>query len=230
MLSIHKLNMPYTYKFPHPSVTTDVVLFSIQADELRLLLIKRKNAPFKGKWALPGGFLDMDEDLESCARRELLEETGIKPEYLEQLATFGAPNRDPRERVVSVAYFGVLQSKNTAVSGSSDALEAAWFPAWALPKLAFDHEEIVTRAKERLIAKFEYTNIVFRILPKEFTIPQLQRAYEIVQGKDIDKRNFRKWISANFQLEETGKSYRAGAHRPAKLYTAGRLKKRLTYF
>ena len=222
--------MPYTYKFPHPAVTTDVVLFSLQADDLRLLLIKRKNAPFKGKWALPGGFLDMDEDLESGARRELLEETGIKPEYLEQLATFGAPNRDPRERVVSVAYFGVLQSKSTAVSGSSDALEAAWFSAWELPPLAFDHEEIVTRAKERLIAKFDYTNIVFRILPKEFTIPQLQRAYEIVQGKDIDKRNFRKWISATFHIEETGKSHRAGAHRPAKLYTAGRLKKRLTYF
>lgn len=208
----------YCYPHPHPAVTTDVVLFTIREEKLQLLLIRRRNAPFQGQWALPGGFLDLDEDLAACALRELKEETGIGNVYLEQLYTFGRPGRDPRERVISVAHYGLVPSESLALKPDSDAAEAAWFAVDTLPELAFDHEAIVEKARERLVAKLEYSTIAFQFLPKQFTLSELQNVYEIIRSEAIDKRNFRKWILGRNLIEETGGERRNGSHRPAKLF------------
>ncbi|MCG6860446.1 MAG: NUDIX hydrolase [Chromatiaceae bacterium] len=208
----------YCYEFPHPAVTTDVVLFTIRNVRLQLLLIRRKGEPFKGDWALPGGFLDIDEDLEDCALRELEEETGVSGVYLEQLRTYGKPGRDPRERVISVAYFALTPSERLTVKAASDAAEAAWFPVAALPPLAFDHEEIIRAARERLVAKLDYSTIAFRLMPRTFTLSELQEVYEILLDAELDKRNFRKWALALEQIQATGEQCRRGSHRPARLY------------
>jgi len=209
----------YRYAYPHPAVTTDIVIFSIRKDELNVLLIKRDIAPFKGKWALPGGFVRLDESLEQCATRELAEETGVKNVYLEQLYSFGAPKRDPRERVITVAYFALIPSGKIDLKPTTDAADAQWFPVSDLPALSFDHDQILDVARERLTAKLDYSNIVFQFLPKEFTLSQVQSIYEIIQGTEIDKRNFRKWLDSHFTLKDTGKMQRGGAHRPAKLFS-----------
>jgi 8-oxo-dGTP diphosphatase len=208
----------FCYPHPHPAVTTDVVLFTIREEKLQLLLIRRRNAPFRGQWALPGGFLDLDEDLAACALRELEEETGVGNVYLEQLYTFGAPRRDPRERVISVAYYGLAPSENLALKPDSDAAEAAWFALDDLPELAFDHREIVEKARERLVAKLEYSTIAFQFLPRQFTLSELQNVYEIIRSEPIDKRNFRKWVLGRNLIEETGGERRNGSHRPARLF------------
>jgi 8-oxo-dGTP diphosphatase len=208
----------YTYDYPHPAVTTDVVLFTIQVDRLSVLLIERNNAPFQGMWALPGGFLDISEDLESCAKRALQEETGIEGIYLEQLATFGAPQRDPRERVISVTYFALSPSDHLSPRASSDAAEAVWFPIDNLPELAFDHAQIIQLARQRLIAKLGYSTIAFQMLPEAFTLSQLQSVYEVLLNESLDKRNFRKGILARNIIRETGEYARHGYHRPAKTY------------
>ncbi|MEJ2608684.1 MAG: NUDIX domain-containing protein [Candidatus Thiodiazotropha sp.] len=208
----------YCYNYPHPAVTTDVVLFTIQMSTLSILLIQRKNPPFQGMWALPGGFLDITEDLESCAKRELQEETGIEGVYLEQLGTFGKPDRDPRERIISVAYFALTPSDNLNPRASSDASETAWFAISQLPGLAFDHAQIIQRARERLIAKLGYTTIAFQMLPSTFTLSQLQSLYETLLNERLDKRNFRKGILARDIIRETGEYSRQGSHRPAKTY------------
>ena len=208
----------FCYRYPHPAVTTDVVLFTIREEKLQLLLIQRRNAPFQGQWALPGGFLDLDEDLAACALRELKEETGIGNVYLEQLYTFGKPGRDPRERVISVAYYGLVPSERLTLKPDSDATEAAWFALDKLPALAFDHREIVERARERLVAKLEYSTIAFQFLPKQFTLSELQDVYETIRSEPMDKRNFRKWILGRNLIEETGDERRNGSHRPAKLF------------
>ena len=209
--------MAYTYEYPHLAVTTDIVLFTIRDEGLKLLLIKRGLEPFKGAWALPGGFVEPDEALDACARRELQEETGIADVFLEQLYTFGRPNRDPRERVITVAYYALIPSNRLALRAASDAEGVGWFDAEALPPLAFDHDEIVAVALERLRAKLDYSTIAFQFLPATFTLSDLQRVYEIILGEAIDKRNFRKWVLALDQIEETG-DLRQGSHRPAKLY------------
>lgn len=216
-------SLPYCYAYPHPAVTTDVVLFTIRGGLLELLLIRRRGEPFKGCWALPGGFLDIDEDLEDCALRELAEETGITGVYLEQLRTFGRPGRDPRERVVSVAYYALTPSEQLEVAAASDAAEAAWFPIGGLPPLAFDHDEIIRAAHERLVAKLDYSTIAFQFMPERFTLGELQQVYEILLDAELDKRNFRKWALALEQIEETSEYRRRGSHRPARLY---RLKQR----
>jgi 8-oxo-dGTP diphosphatase len=169
-------------------------------------------------WALPGGFLEIDEDLERCARRELLEETGIQGVYLEQLYTFGAPERDPRERVISVTYLALTRSDALQPRAASDAREAAWFPITRLPELAFDHATIIDLARERLVAKLSYSTIAFQLLPESFTLSQLQTVYEILLDETLDKRNFRKGMLARNILRETGDFYRTGNHRPAKTY------------
>jgi len=209
---------PYSYAYPHPAVTTDVVIFTIRDRLLQLLLIRRALEPFQGHWALPGGFLDMNEDLEHCAARELEEETGVRGVYLEQLYTFGRPERDPRERVVSVAYFALVPSERLALKAASDASDAAWFPFAQLPPLAFDHDEIIRVAQERLIAKLDYSTIAFQFLPETFTLSELQETYEILVDAALDKRNFRKWALALEQVEETGEMRRRGNHRPARVY------------
>lgn len=209
---------PYCYRYPHPAVTTDVVLFSLRDDSLQVLLIERGNAPFKGHWALPGGFVDINEDLEVCAARELAEETGVEGVYLEQLGTFGKPGRDPRERVISIAYLALAAETALSVQAGDDAAAAAWFPLKALPALAFDHAEIIATAHRRLIGKLDYSTIAFQLLPETFTLAELQGVYETLIDAEIDKRNFRKWAQALEQIEATGELRRRGKHRPARVY------------
>lgn len=208
----------YQYDHPHPAVTTDIVIFTIRDDRLKLLLIRRGGEPFKGNWALPGGFVDIDESLEDGARRELEEETGVSGVWLEQLYTFGAPHRDPRERVITVAYYALIPSDKLSIRAATDAEAVGWFAMDELPELAFDHRQIVAMAYERLKAKLDYSTIAFQFMPERFTLSELQRVYEIILGEEIDKRNFRKWVLALEQIEETGEQRRDGAHRPAMLY------------
>jgi len=208
----------YQYEYPHPAVTTDVVIFSIRDQQLKLLLIKRGGAPFKGKWALPGGFVELDESLEEGARRELEEETGLAGVFLEQLYTFGQPGRDPRERVITVAYYALIPSDQVSLCAATDAEAVGWFSMDELPGLAFDHQNIVDMAHERLAAKLDYSTLAFQFMASEFTLSDLQQVYEIILQESIDKRNFRKWVLAMERIEETGEVKRDGPHRPAKLY------------
>ena len=210
--------MPHTYRYPHPAVTTDIVIFTIRQDELKVLLIKRALPPFKGEWALPGGFINLQESLEQGARRELEEETGVSGVYLEQLYTFGQPDRDPRERVITVAYYALIPSDKIEIRAASDAEGVSWFGMQELPKLAFDHPEILQTAYQRLVAKLDYSTIAFQFMPKAFTLTELQQVYELILREPVDKRNFRKRILSLNLIKETGKERKDGAHRPAKLY------------
>jgi 8-oxo-dGTP diphosphatase len=208
----------YKYEYPHPAVTTDIVIFTLREEQLKLLLIKRGGAPYKGRWAFPGGFVEMDEDLETGARRELEEETGLTGVYLEQLYTFGDPNRDPRERVITVVYYALVPTDHVELIAADDADEADWFALDDLPKLAFDHDEILEMAHERLCAKLDYSTIALQFMPDEFTLTELQKVYEIILREELDKRNFRKQIAAQGQIKATGNKRRDGSHRPAALY------------
>jgi 8-oxo-dGTP diphosphatase len=201
-----------------PAITTDVVIFSLRARDLQALLVRRAHPPFKGKWAIPGGFVHTDESLEEAARRELEEETGVREVYLEQLYTFGSPKRDPRGRVITVAYVALVTEEVTARAGD-DAAEAQWHSVYKLPELAFDHANILKYALQRLRYKLEYTSVGFELLPNEFTLSELQAAYEIVLGETLDKRNFRRRILEADILVETSR-YREGEAqgRPARLY------------
>ncbi|MEI6731078.1 MAG: NUDIX domain-containing protein [archaeon] len=204
--------------YPQPSVTLDMAIFTIQEGELKVLLIKRNHPPFKDTWAIPGGFVKMDESLENGAKRELQEETGVKAVYLEQLYTFGEPNRDPRGRVITVAYMALINSENITLKAATDASEAEWFPVAKIPKLAFDHKDILAYALKRLRWKFEYTAVAFSLLPEKFTMSQLQRLYEIVFAKQFDKRNFsKKILSLDILNEEEVK--KDVSHRPPQLYS-----------
>ncbi len=209
----------FSYRYPHPAVTTDVVIFTLLDGRLQLLLVKRANPPFKGDWALPGGFLDIDEDLDTCAARELEEETGVSGVYLEQLYTFGATHRDPRERVISVTYYALVpQHTLTTPRAASDAADVGWHAFDRLPKLAFDHAQIIKMAHQRLVAKLEYSTIAFQFMPEAFTLSELQCVYETLLNQSLDKRNFRKRILSLDLIEETGKLRRTGKHRPAREY------------
>lgn len=203
--------------YPTYAVTTDIILFTIRDERLKLLLIRRGGAPFQGQWALPGGFVNPEEALEAAALRELAEETNVRDVYLEQLYTFGAPGRDPRGRIVTVAYFALMPSDGMRLSAATDAEAVGWFALDDLPPLAFDHAEIVEMAHQRLVAKLDYSTLAFQFLPTTFTLSEVQQVYETILGHDLDKRNFRKWALALDQLEETGEM-RSGAHRPARLY------------
>ncbi len=210
--------MSYSYKYPHPAVTTDIVIFTIRQDELKVLLIKRALPPHQGEWALPGGFVNLDESLEEGARRELEEETGVSGVYLEQLYTFGQPDRDPRERVITVAYYALIPTDKIEIRAASDAEGVSWFGMEEIPELAFDHQEILDAAHERLVAKLDYSTIAFQFMPKAFTLTELQQVYELILREPVDKRNFRKRILGLNLIKETGKERKTGAHRPAKLY------------
>ena len=210
----------FSYDYPRPAVTVDIILFVFQEDQLRVLLIRRANDPFKGKWALPGGFIGENEDLYDAALRELKEETNVSNVYLEQLYTVGKPDRDPRTRVITVAYFALLSAEEVAqqeVHGATDAGEARWWDIYSLPELAFDHQQILDYALQRLRWKLEWTALGFLLLPSEFTLSELQRVYETILNEPLDKRNFRRKILAAGVIEPTG-NMRAGDHRPAKLY------------
>jgi len=212
------MNMSYTYPQPHPAVTTDIVIFTILRQQLELLLIRRADDPFKDCWALPGGFIEIDEDLEHCALRELEEETGVTGVYLEQLYTFGAPDRDPRERVISVAWYALVPPDRLNIRAASDAREVAWFEVRKLPPLAFDHQEIVALAHRRLSAKLNYSTIALQFMPEKFTLSELQQVYESILGTILDKRNFRKRVASLGCVRETGEYRRDGKHRPAQLF------------
>jgi len=186
--------VPHSYKYPRPALTTDCVVFGLDQDDVKILLIKRGLAPYKGKWALPGGFIRPEESIEDCARRELTEETGLKNIYLEQLYTFGDPKRDPREHVVTVAYYALVNLIDHPPNADTDAVDAAWFPLNEVPKLAFDHAKILATARERLRAKIRYSSIAFELLPKKFSLPELQNLFERILETSLDKRNFRKKI------------------------------------
>jgi 8-oxo-dGTP diphosphatase len=203
--------------FPRYAVTADVVIFSLQEGILKVLLIRRGRAPFAGKWALPGGFVEPDESLEGAACRELEEETGVRDVYIEQLYTFGEPGRDPRGRTITVSYIALVPA-GVAGRAGDDAAEAAWHSVAALPELAFDHRQIVDYALQRLRYKLEYTSVGFELLPDEFTLGQLQAAYEIVLGERLDKRNFRRRILESGILDEVGRKTEAAHGRPALLY------------
>ncbi|MEL6392338.1 MAG: NUDIX domain-containing protein [Bacteroidota bacterium] len=209
----------YSYEYPRPALTVDVVVFGYAGDkDLRVLLIKRGGEPFRGLWALPGGFVDMDENLETSALRELEEETGLTNLFIEQLYTFGNPGRDPRGRVVSVAYYALVNLIDHSPTANSDAEEAEWFALDELPDLAFDHDQILEMAHERLRGKVRYQPIGFELLPEQFTLAQLQSLYECVLGvEQLNKRNFRKRIQDMGVLEEVGRQ-KDVPHRPAMLY------------
>ena len=201
-----------------PAVTVDVVIFSLSEGQLRVLLVQRKSPPFVGDWAIPGGFVRLTESLEDAANRKLSEETGLTDVYTEQLFTFGDVNRDPRTRVMTVAYFALVPHSAIELHPGTHESATAWFVVNKLPKLAFDHDEIVEYAHQRLRYKLEYTAVGFQLLPDEFTLTQLQRAYEIVLSEPLDKRNFRRKILAADVIEETGDKTSEGEGRPAKLY------------
>ena len=205
-------------KYERPSVTVDVVMMSLRRRDLQVLLIKRRSWPYEGMWAIPGGFVNIDESLETAAKRELQEETGVQDVYLEQLYTFGDPGRDPRTRVITVVYFALLDSERLQVKAADDAADVGWFSVYDLPQLAFDHEKILHYSLERLRGKLDYTTIAFSLLPDQFTLRELQRVYEIILHKRLDKRNFRKKILSTGILEDTGAKKMEGTHRPARLY------------
>ncbi len=184
----------YTYEYPRPALTVDCVVFGLDEEDLKVLLIQRAGDPFAGRWALPGGFVDVDETLDVAARRELEEETGLRIRFLEQLYTFGAVHRDPRDRVVTVAYYALVRLADHKLRAASDARDARWCSVSRPPRLAFDHAHILRLAHERLRGKVCYQPIGFELLPAKFTLRHLQHLYETILGRPLDKRNFRKKI------------------------------------
>jgi 8-oxo-dGTP diphosphatase len=197
-------------------IAVDIVIFTIQSGVLKVLLVKRKIEPYRGQFAIPGGFLHDDENLNEAALRELREETGVTDVYLEQLYSFGEPKRDPRGRVISISYFALISADRT-LSAGSDAAEASWWQMKELPNLAFDHEEILSYALERLRYKLEYTTVGFQLLPEKFTLVQLQKVYEAILDKKLDKRNFRRKMSL-LKILKPLNEYQPSARRPAQLF------------
>ena len=197
------------------SVTVDIVIFTLREGDLQVLLVKRKHPPYAGRWAIPGGYVNADESLEDAAARELYEETHVQGMHIEQLFTFGEPLRDPRGRVVTVAYFALVPAP-VMVEAGDDAAEAQWKCVAHLPAMAFDHNQIVAYALQRLRYKLEYSALGFQLLPAQFTLSDLQQAYETVLGETLDKRNFRRRILQAQVLEATD-AYRTHEGRPARL-------------
>src|SRR5579872_7107634 len=223
--------MPHTYQYPRAALTVDCVVFGFDGGGLKVLLIQRALEPFKAQWALPGGFVRVEETLDDAARRELAEETGLQDVFLEQLYTFGEIKRDPRERVVSVAYYALVKLSDHKAKAATDAATAEWFPVSKLPKLAFDHAGIVAAALARLQGKVRYQPIGFELLPPKFTLSELQHLYEAILGTGLDKRNFRKKVLGFGLLMPLRETQMAGRHRPAQLFRFdadkyGKLKKR----
>ncbi|MBI3134555.1 MAG: NUDIX hydrolase [Bacteroidetes bacterium] len=208
-------NKKYAYKFQRPALATDCVIFGFDGGTLKLLLIKRDNEPFKNKWALPGGFVFIDETTEQCAKRILLEKAGLKNVFIEQLYTFSSLKRDPRERIVSVAYFALVNKFQFELIAGRDTIKAEWFELSDLPKLGFDHAEIVAMAIQRLKGKVKYQPIGFELLSEKFTLTQLQVVYESILGSSIDKRNFRKKILGTGLLLQLDEKEKNVAHKAA---------------
>ncbi len=212
---------PETYdptRYERPSVTVDVVIFTLISQELHVLLVQRRHWPFDGFWAIPGGFINMNESLRDAARRELEEETGVRDVYLEQLYTFGEVGRDPRTRVLSVAYIAIVRADAQKIRASDESLDVRWFPVRDLPEhIAFDHDEILAYAISRLRSKLEYTTLAFQLLPEVFSILELKHIYEQILGEKLDKGNFYRKIKESDLLEETTLT-REGRGRPTRLW------------
>ena len=192
----------YTYDYPRPAVTTDCVIFGYDGKELKVLLIERGIEPFKGSWAFPGGFLNMDEDALAGARRELKEETGLEDAFIEQFHTFSEPGRDPRGRVITIAHYALVKIQE--VEGGDDAAQARWFPIGEVPPLAFDHDRILRMAMSRLKERIHFEPVGFELLPDVFTMPQLQNLYEAILEVHFDRRNFASKMLKLGILEDTG--------------------------
>jgi 8-oxo-dGTP diphosphatase len=200
-------------------VAVDVVLFTIQGGTLKVLLVRRQQPPYRGAWSLPGGLVGADESVDAAALRELQEETNISNIYLEQLYTFGETNRDPRGRVITIAYYALVNWQQFELKARRGISGADWFPVKRLPPLAFDHQRIVDYALERLRSKINYTTVGFQLLPRQFTLTELQSSYEVILGRRLDKRNFRRKMLQLGILKGT-KAFKAnGRQRPARLYT-----------
>lgn len=223
-MTLKGLLMTYTYEYPRPALTVDCVVFGLDDEDLKVLLIQRDLEPFAGRWALPGGFVHVGEAPEDAARRELKEETSVSDVFLEQLYTFGDPNRDPREHVVTVAYYALVNLSDHKIQAATDARQAAWFAIDDVPKLAFDHDRILKAAHDRLRGKVRYQPIGFNLLPEKFALRQLQNLYEKVLDRQLDKRNFRKKILSMGILRELDEVETDVAHRAARLYSFNRKK------
>ena len=207
----------YCYDHPRPAVTTDICLFTVAEDDLRILLIRRGLKPFKGSWTLPGGFVKQTETLDQCAARELAEETGVGGASLSAFATFSDPGRDPRDRVITAAYFALVPQGDHRLTSGSDADDARWHSMARLPELAFDHGDIIRAARQALVSKLDREPLALSLLPSRFTLTQVQKVYEAVEGQPLDKRNFRRSILSRAWIQETGDLER-GRQRPAMLY------------
>ena len=221
-LTQKKRAMRHHYDYPMVSVTVDCVIFGWDTDGLHVLLIKRGEAPHKGQSALPGGFLRSGiENLEQAAHRELFEETGVRGAHLEQLGTYGDPERDPRrEHIITVAYIALVKRIDHKPRGGTDASEAGWFPIEKSRriKLAFDHNKILSDAIKRLYGKLRYDPLGFKLLPNKFPLRDVQRLYETALGHEVDKRNFRKKLLEMGVLEDTEEIEADVRHRAARLY------------
>lgn len=207
----------YCYKYPHPAVTTDCVIFGFDGSELQVLLIERGIEPFKGKWAFPGGFLNMDETAQEGALRELKEETGLENAYIEQFNTYSDPGRDPRERVITIAHYALVRIQE--VKGGDDAAKAQWFPIDEVPQLAFDHDKILRDAMRKLRERIHFEPIGFELLPEKFTMRDLQILYESILGVKFDRRNFAKKMLHYELLNQLDETIRPTAKRDAILYS-----------
>lgn len=203
-------------------LAVDAVVFGYESNRLSVLLIRRKFEPFKGSWALPGGFVKNEEALEEAVERELEEETGVEIDYLEQLYTFGSPDRDPRGRLVSIAYYGLVRPDKFSVAASTDAQDAAWFDVKDLPSLSFDHQEIVSVALERLRAKVTYEPIGFELLESKFLFGDLENLYMTILDRTVDRRNFRKKMLGLNILDQLDEKVSEGRGRPAHLFQFNR--------
>jgi 8-oxo-dGTP diphosphatase len=207
---------------PTLTMTTDIVIFTIRDERLEVLLIQRGNPPFQGSWALPGGLVEQDESLDNCAHRELEEETGLSGLLLEQLHTFGAPDRDPRGRIVTAAYYTLVRAERVKPPrAADDAAAAGWFALDRLPPLAFDHATILEMARRRLLSKLRESPGVWGFLPKAFSLGELRALFEAIRGAPLDVRKFRRWATAGGLLEESG-ARRGGSARQERLYRATR--------
>lgn len=207
----------------HPSsqdikVAVDAVIFTVREGRLHVLLIQMKKKPFTGRWAIPGGLLEDGETSEKAARRVLRTQTGLGDVFLEQLATFDDPKRDPFGRVISVASFALVPAEGVRLRTTEKYADVRWWPVSGLPALAYDHAEMLEYALARLRAKLQYANVAWSLLPEQFTLSALQSVYECILGRTLDKRNFRKKILSLGLLADTGKVTKGEAHRPAALY------------
>lgn len=207
----------YCYRYPHPAVTTDCVIFGFDGERLQVLLIERGIEPFKGRWAFPGGFIKMDETAEQGALRELKEETGMENAYIQQFHTFSNPNRDPRERVITIAYYALVKIQE--VQGGDDAASARWFPLDEIPPLAFDHDYMLRMATQRLRQEIHFQPIGFELLPEKFTLRELQSLYEAILGITFDRRNFAKKMLHLEILNELDETVWPTPKREAKLFS-----------